>query len=802
MSLHFSRRLRLWWVLALFGPASLVISQPTQPQEITIYAPTKIRVGAPADAYAYADSGLPVTLSIVSGTELASLADGVLTALKPGFVVLRATQEGDADYLPAEPKEHTLFVARSAAEAVLAANEGLTLQHSPSGDPLAPHLYTVDFWARTGRVYLVEETADLALGPWRPLPLLLIGAERLSEPQRFNSSDPGDGGLYSVPPELLRFASSGDRQFVRIRGFDGLLDPRLGDHDRDGVCNYDETTITQTNPFAYPDEDLADSEPDGLPDAWERYRLGTTARGPADTDSAGRAYADLYAGEKRDTDADGLPDDWERFRCGGSLAEGPFDTREGKSNLARFREDRVKLASPRYGAQFFKYDRFRPGNAFDLEPENALKVYLLGSQGGSMIVTYSDATYADIASVRVWPSNRRYGVPENPAPGQPPDLATHYADYTGEWLGGARVYAYSATPATGTHVARDLLRSLDGRPLERVSLPSGQLRLRRAPLAITSLPLTALGPDAFPILLRDFPYDSPVFPEFGGDNSVISYGMIAPELKGGPLVGFPRLADSFFASRPRDSGHRFAGWYSHPDAFGFNLPRVNTPSVDYGPLSGLRDLDDFFPHRNDVGTRAVPVLRPSSHAFTAELHLRLDYDLATTSLYFENDDDLWVFINGKLVLDLGGRVSTRTTGISLANMRETVRNREGANSTFLSAATGSCVVDIFYAERATGQATLTVQANTPLHPIYVYQVAAEADLPTPLAYSLTQAPPGMMIDSQSGRVLWDYLARNRDADPANDIAAGSYPVTISVSDSRGYTVTQSFVLTVQLPATP
>lgn len=58
----------------------------------------------------------------------------------------------------------------------------------------------------------------------------------------------------------------------------------------------------------------------------------------------------------------------------------------------------------------------------------------------------------------------------------------------------------------------------------------------------------------------------------------------------------------------------------------------------------------------------------------------------------------------------------------------------------------------------------------------------------------------MAIDSRTGRILWDYMALNRDSDPANNIASGKYTVTISVSDPRGYTATQSFDINLQVSA--
>ncbi len=574
---------------------------------------------------------------------------------------------------------------------------------------------------------------------------------------------------------------------------------RSGDYDRDGVSNLDEAgdvyslAAAQTDPFGYPDEDTAtDADADGLPDAWELYRFGTLAHAPTDTDAAGRSYADLYTAQKRDTDGDGLPDDWEKFRCGGTLAENASTVHDGKTNLARFHEDRVKLAEHRYGAQVFRYDAGWPTNAFSSAPESPLKVFLKGNQGGSMIVTYSDDSYGDILSIQVWPSNEAYGD----VPPDREDPATHRADYTGSRVNGVRVYGFSATPATGTYVARDLLRSLDGHPLGRVVL-SGAPRLRFAPLAITSLPLAQCGPTTFPIILRDFPYDTVAFPDFGNwASSWIREDFLEASLDGGPTTGVPSLRKDALLTVNNGqgvSGHGFACWYSHPDAFGFNLPAT----VDPANRQGFR-YGEFFPHRNDVGSRLGGAFE-NSHGFTVEAHFWLDYDLASTRLDLFYDDDLWVFIDGRLAVDKGGLHWQGSSNHLLQDLRANVKARDGASTPFLETQTGSCRVDIFYAERQIQFSSLGIQANASMHPIYAYQVVAEADLATTCTYSLTQAPAGMSIDSRSGRIFWDYWGLNHDSDPANDVAAGAYLVTVSVSDARGYTATQSFTLQLSSP---
>jgi fibro-slime domain-containing protein len=655
-------------------------------------------------------------------------------------------------------------------------NEGLKLTRSETNDALTPYHNAVSWWQRLGRTYVVEETNDLTNLTWKRLPqmLMTIGEESVA-------------GTSAYP---VAIDTNTEKHFFRLRYIDGLINPYGSDNDRDGVSNYDEVMGAQTDPFGYPDDDATDSEPDGLPDAWERYRFGNLGHSGSELlgYSTTLTYADLYQAQRKDTDGDGLPDDWERFRCGGTLTENAATTHDGRTNLVRYREDRVKLTVHRYGAQTFSYDIYLETNAFEFDSENPLRVYLRGSAGGSMRVQYSDTTYSAISDVRVWPSNDRYGDPESET-----DLATHYADYIGTLISGVYNYEFSATPSTGDYFARDLLRSLDGQPLNR-STVSNTTHLTLTRLAITSPPLTSAGQGVFPVILRDFPYDTVTFPDFGGP-TWFAQNQMEPELQGGALVGLPQIKPSVLASK-NDSGQRFSSWYSLPEAFGFNMPEI-TSSTDSGmTIKGVRKVDDFFPHLNDVGQ--TNVLRSNRHGFTTELHLWLDYDLATTQLFVATDDDCWLYIDGRLALDLGGRRNVPLASYSLASLKALVKGRDGETTPFLESSNGSCRVDIFHAERETSRSSLAIQSNGTLHPVYVYQVICEADIPTTLTFSLSQAPAGMTIDSETGRIFWDFLAINRDGNPGNDLAAGAYPVTISVIDARGLQATQSFTITLNL----
>jgi alpha-tubulin suppressor-like RCC1 family protein/archaellum component FlaG (FlaF/FlaG flagellin family) len=80
-----------------------------QTQKITLKAPGIVHPGqGPVDLTAYATSGLPVILSVLSGP--ATLAGGTLTVTGIGTVKVQATQPGGENYLPAPPVTGTIIV--------------------------------------------------------------------------------------------------------------------------------------------------------------------------------------------------------------------------------------------------------------------------------------------------------------------------------------------------------------------------------------------------------------------------------------------------------------------------------------------------------------------------------------------------------------------------------------------------------------------------------------------------------------------------------------------------------------------
>ena len=130
-------------------PAWVFVSQ--RPQTITLDVPALVvAAGSGVRLTATASSGLPVTVTLVSGA--ASLAGNLLTS-QGGDVVVRAVQAGNATYAAAEPAQRTIrflvgslapyLTVRLSDQSPLAGNN-LTLQASAVGTPLPAFQWSRD----------------------------------------------------------------------------------------------------------------------------------------------------------------------------------------------------------------------------------------------------------------------------------------------------------------------------------------------------------------------------------------------------------------------------------------------------------------------------------------------------------------------------------------------------------------------------------------------------------------------------------------------------------------------------------
>jgi fibro-slime domain-containing protein len=135
----------------------------------------------------------------------------------------------------------------------------------------------------------------------------------------------------------------------------------------------------------------------------------------------------------------------------------------------------------------------------------------------------------------------------------------------------------------------------------------------------------------------------------------------------------------------------FDQWYR--DTANVNMTKNDTLTFTYDGTNYVYDNSSFFPIDNELlGNDG----RNHNFHFTMELHSSFTYQTGQ-KLDVRGDDDVWVFINNNLAIDLGGVHPAETASIDL----DTLGLTAGQTYDF----------DLFFAERHTTESSFRVVTN-------------------------------------------------------------------------------------------
>jgi fibro-slime domain-containing protein len=193
-----------------------------------------------------------------------------------------------------------------------------------------------------------------------------------------------------------------------------------------------------------------------------------------------------------------------------------------------------------------------------------------------------------------------------------------------------------------------------------------------------------------PATIRDFQIAHPDFEDYGGSTAYT--GLVQNDL--GP-DDKPVYASG--GPTPQTSGPaEFAQWYNDVPGVNHSIP-ITIQLIETSPGQFSYDNGAFFPVDGqgwgDEGN-------PHNFHFTTEVHTIISYEGGEV-FTFTGDDDLWLFINRRLAIDLGGLHPQLSQTLDLDAAAAQLGIIQGE----------TYPMDIFHAERHTNESNFRIQTT-------------------------------------------------------------------------------------------
>jgi fibro-slime domain-containing protein len=167
--------------------------------------------------------------------------------------------------------------------------------------------------------------------------------------------------------------------------------------------------------------------------------------------------------------------------------------------------------------------------------------------------------------------------------------------------------------------------------------------------------------------------------------------------------GTPDYAHDAAGTATTHGPDRFFEWFHDAPNDGQNANQSKTIMLSLGLVGGsnppryVYDNQAFFPIDNDLfGNQGFN----HNFSFTVQVHTKFLYS-GSEVFQFDGDDDVWVFINGQLAIDLGGVHSTQSQKFDL---------KANAAAFGLTECT-DYPLDLFFAERHTTQSDIRIDTT-------------------------------------------------------------------------------------------